>query len=232
MPRRSRLVLPGVPMHLIQRGNNRQATFFADEDYLNYLHWLTEGAERFACRVHAWVLMTNHVHLLVSADEHEAVARLMKSVGQRYTQYVNRVYGRTGSLWEGRFRSCLTDSDVYVLTCMRYIELNPVRACMVEHPADYRWSSYRTNAQGKSSLLITPHPAYRSLGLDVESRTRAYQRLFDSNLSAQLVSELRDATNGNRVFGSGRFAQQIGAALGCRTVRGAPGRPANRKYGA
>jgi putative transposase len=124
-------------MHLIQRGNNRQACFFTAEDYRSYLRWLAEGAEQFGCRVHAWVLMTNHVHLLVSADAQDAVAQLMKCVGQRYTQYVNRVYGRTGSLWEGRFRSCLTDSDAYVLTCMRYIELNPVRAGMVDHPGDY-----------------------------------------------------------------------------------------------
>lgn len=225
MPRRSRLVLPGVPMHLIQRGNNRQATFFAEDDYRNYLRWLTEGAEQFRCRVHAWVLMTNHVHLLVSADEQDAVAKLMKSVGQRYTQYVNRVYGRTGSLWEGRFRSCLTDSDMYVLTCMRYIELNPVRACMVEHPADYRWSSYRVNAQGKSSVLVWPHAAYVALGADHAARTLAYRRLFDSSLPAELVDELRDATNGNRVFGGGRFAEQVEAALGRRVVRGLPGRP-------
>lgn len=217
--------MPGVPMHLIQRGNNRQATFFADEDYRNYLHWLTEGAEWFACRIHAWVLMTNHVHLLVSADEPDAVAKLMKSVGQRYTQYVNRVYGRTGSLWEGRFRSCLTDSDVYVLTCMRYIELNPVRAGMVEHPADYRWSSYRVNAEGKASVLVSPHAAYVALGADRAARTLAYRRLFDSSLPAELVSELRDATNGNRVFGGGRFAEQVEAALGRRAVRGLPGRP-------
>lgn len=225
MPRRSRLVLPGVPMHLIQRGNNRQATFFAEEDYRNYLRWLAEAAARFACRVHAWVLMTNHVHLLVSADEPDAVAKVMKAVGQRYTQYINRVYGRTGSLWEGRFRSCLTDSDAYVLTCMRYIELNPLRAGMVEHPADYRWSSYRVNAQGEASVLVSPHAAYLSLGPNPAARTLAYRRLFDSSLPAELVDELREATNGNRVFGGGRFAEQVKAALGCRVLRGSPGRP-------
>lgn len=225
MPRRSRLVLPGVPMHLIQRGNNRQACFFCEDDYRNYLRWLGEGAERFRCRVHAWVLMTNHVHLLVSTDEQGAVARLMKAVGQRYTQYVNRVYGRTGSLWEGRFRSCLTDSDAYVLTCMRYIELNPVRAGMVEHPAEYAWSSYRVNAQGAPSALASPHPAYVALAEDRDMRAVAYRRLFDACLPVELVNELRDATNGNRVFGGGRFAAQVEAALGCRAVRGAPGRP-------
>lgn len=131
MPRRARLTLPNVPMHVIQRGNNRQACFFADEDYRFYLEWLKEYAAKSKCRIHAYVLMTNHVHLLVSSDSGNGIGALMKALGQRYVQYVNRTYGRSGSLWEGRFRSCLTQEESYLLSCQRYIELNPVRAGVV-----------------------------------------------------------------------------------------------------
>ena len=140
MPRRARLTLPNIPLHLIQRGNNRQACFFADEDYRFYLDWLAEHAGKTGCQIHAYVLMTNHVHLLLSAETAQAAGALMKALGQRYVQYVNRTYQRSGTLWEGRFRSCLTQDETYLLACQRYIELNPVRAGMVAHPADYRWS--------------------------------------------------------------------------------------------
>lgn len=147
MPRRPRLALPGIPLHLIQRGNNRQACFFAEDDYRIYLDWLTEYASKSGCRVHAYVLMTNHVHLLVSADSTTAPGALMKALGQRYVQYVNRTYLRSGTLWEGRYRSCPVDQEAYLLACQRYIELNPVRAAMVRHPADYPWSSYENRGQ-------------------------------------------------------------------------------------
>jgi putative transposase len=134
MPRRARIPLPNVPIHLIQRGNNRQPCFFADEDYRRYLDWLTEYAGKTGCRVHAYVLMTNHVHLLLSCDRADAGGALMKSLGQRYVQHVNRVYRRSGTLWEGRFRSCPVQEETYLLACQRYIELNPVRANMVARP--------------------------------------------------------------------------------------------------
>jgi putative transposase len=160
MPRRSRLSLPNVPIHIIQCGNNRQACFYADEDYLFYLNWLREYADKTSCRVHAYVLMTNHVHLLISAEWTEGPGALMKALGQRYVQYVNRTYRRSGTLWEGRFRSCLTQEETYLLACQRYIELNPVRAAMVEHPAEYRWSSYRANAQGEVDVIIGDRPLF------------------------------------------------------------------------
>ena len=164
MPRRARLSLSHVPLHIIQRGNNRQACFFADENYRFYLDWLARHADKTGCRVHAYVLMTNHVHLLISTERAEAPGALMKGLGQRYVQYVNRTYHRSGTLWEGRFRSCLTQEEDYLLACQRYIELNPVRAGMVEHPAEYRWSSYRANAQGEADALLKPHPLIRSVG--------------------------------------------------------------------
>ena len=141
MPRRARLRFAGVPLHIIQRGNNRTACFFAEQDYRFYLHDLGELARRFECGVHAYALMTNHVHLLITPSATDSASLLMKHLGQRYVQYVNRVYRRSGTLWEGRFKSSLVQRQSYVLKCQRYIELNPVRAGMVPHPRDYPWSS-------------------------------------------------------------------------------------------
>lgn len=225
MPRRPRLTLPNIPLHIIQRGNNRQVCFVAQEDYRAYLDWLTEYAQKTGCRIHAYVLMTNHVHLLVSADNGAAVGAMMKALGQRYVQYFNKTYGRTGTLWEGRYRSCLTQAETYLLACQRYIELNPVRAGMVEHPADYRWSSYRTNAQGEVSTLISSHDIYASLGPDPASRQAAYREFFRFELEPGLVDQIREATNGNYALGSALFGEQIEAALKRRAVRGKAGRP-------
>ncbi|CAI07549.1 transposase [Aromatoleum aromaticum] len=225
MPRRPRLSLPNVPLHLIQRGNNRQAGFYADEDYRRYLEWLDEYAATTGCRVHAYVLMTNHVHLLVSARRAEAPGEMMKALGQRYVQYINRTYRRSGSLWEGRYRSCPTQTDGYLLTCQRYIELNPVRAAMVEHPADYPWSSYRANAQGEPSTLVVPHEVFEALGRDALERQAAYRELFRHALDPGLVDEIRRATNGNFAFGTGLFGAQVATALGRRAIPGKPGRP-------
>jgi len=147
MPRRARLAVPGIPWHIIQRGNNREACFYDEMDYRYYLQALEEQADKYHCRIHAYVLMTNHVHLLLTPEETDSAALLMKHLGQRYVQYINRTYRRSGTLWEGRFKSCLAQDETYVLTCHRYIELNPVRANMVDHPRDYPWSSYRANAE-------------------------------------------------------------------------------------
>lgn len=225
MPRRPRVVLPHIPLHLIQRGNNRQICFVADEDYRLYLDWLKEFSAKTGCRVHAYVLMTNHVHLLVSADRGEAPGELMKALGQRYVQHFNRAYSRSGTLWEGRFRSCPIQAQDYLLACLRYIELNPVRAGMVKHPADYRWSSYRTNAQGEDDALLTPHEVYLALGATDSVRQAAYRELFRSELEAGLLEQIRQASNGNFALGNVRFADEIAVALGRRVTPGKPGRP-------
>ena len=149
----------------------------------------------------------------------------MKALGQRYVQYFNRVYRRSGTLWEGRFRSCLTQAETYLLACMRYIELNPVRAGMVAHPGDYRWSSYRVNAQGNGSTLIRAHGVYLALGGDAASRQEVYRELFRHELEPGFVDEIRLATNGNVVLGDGRFGTQIAALLGRRVTRDKAGRP-------
>jgi len=225
MPRRARIALPNVPIHIIQRGNNRQACFFADEDYRRYLDWLAEYATKTGCRIHAYVLMTNHVHLLLSGEQADAGGALMKLLGQRYVQYVNRVYRRSGTLWEGRFRSCPVQEERYLLGCQRYIELNPVRANMVSHPAEYRWSSYRANAQGEPDVLVRPHPLYDALAGDAGNRLVAYRELFRYELEPGLVDEIRRATNGNFALGSERFATEVASMIGRRAVPGASGRP-------
>ncbi|MBA1148595.1 transposase [Ectothiorhodospiraceae bacterium WFHF3C12] len=225
MPRRARVLLPGVPLHVIQRGNNRQACFFADEDCSRFLEWLAECAEEASCRVHAYVLMTNHVHLLLTPQRWDSAGLLLKRLGQRYVQYVNRTYRRSGTLWEGRFRSCLVADERYVLTCQRYIELNPVRAGMVEHPAEYPWSSYRCSARGESSDVLTPHSAYLELGNTMPERLTAYRSLFEDALGTEVVHEIRSATNGNYALGSERFREEVERTLGRRVAPGRPGRP-------
>ena len=225
MPRRARLSLPGIPWHIIQRGNNRSVCFFAEEDYRFYSHHLQELALRFGCAVHAYVLMTNHVHLLLTPEREESAALLMKHLGQRYVQYVNRAHRRSGTLWEGRYRSCLTQTEDYVLACYRYIELNPVRSGMVNQPRDYRWSSYHANALGKADGLITPHEQYMRIARTDAARREAYRELFKAHLDAEVVEEIRQSTNGNFALGNERFKKQIEKALGRRARRGVSGRP-------
>ncbi len=225
MPRRARISLPEVPQHITQRGNNRQACFYGEEDYCFYLDCLHEYALKTRCQVHAYVLMTNHVHLLATAPDAQGAGALMKALGQRYVQYVNRRYRRSGTLWEGRFRSCLTQEESYLLACMRYIELNPVRAGMVAHPGEYRWCSYRANAQGEANVLVSPHALYHALGKDSQERQAAYRELFRHELDSGMVDAIRLAINGNFVLGSPRFSADIATALGRRVTPGARGRP-------
>jgi putative transposase len=175
--------------------------------------------------VHAYVLMTNHVHLLISSDEPDGAGRLMKALGQRYVQYVNRTYRRSGTLWEGRFRSCLTQDEIYLLSCMRYIELNPVRAGMVAHPGEYRCSSYRANAQGEAAPQITPHSVHADLATAGCISPEVYRELFRFELEPGMVDEIHKATNGNVVLGDRQFSSQIGTAMGRRVVPGNAGRP-------
>ena len=209
MPRRSRIIVPNIPLHVIQRGNNRQACFYASEDYQFYLEWLQEYAGSTGCLVHAYVLMTNHVHLLLTPEKSESAGNLMKRLGQRYVQYINRTYKRSGTLWEGRFRSSIIQQDEYLLKCQRYIELNPVRAGIVKHPGEYRWSSYLVNGQGKSDDLLSPHSLYQALGRTASERQNAYRELFRYELEPGEIDEIRKATNGNFALGNSRFKQEI-----------------------
>ncbi|MFC1832962.1 transposase [Thermodesulfobacteriota bacterium] len=232
MSRRPRIILPGIPLHIIQRGNNRQACFFCTEDYLFYLDWLGEFSRKARCLIHAYVLMTNHVHLLITPQHSYSAGMLMKHLGQRYVQYINRTYKRSGTLWEGRFRSSVIEQQHYLFRCQRYIEMNPVRADMVKHPGDYRWSSYRTNGQGYKSELVIPHTLYRELGRTGEQRQAAYRELFRTELESGEIDKIRTATNGNFALGSTRFGEEISEAIGRRAIPGKPGRPGNNEFGA
>lgn len=223
MARLPRLVISGQPLHLLQRGNNRSVTFFADEDYHFYRDTLYRASRRFGCAIHAYVLMTNHVHLLLTPGDERAPARMMQAVGRRYVRYINGCYRRTGTLWEGRYKSTLIDSEHYLLICSRYIELNPVRAGMVENPETYRWSSYRHNAYGELDTLITPHALYRALGPRPADQQVAYRALFKAQLEAQTLEAIRNATNDGAVLGHDRFREQIEAALQRRVARLAHG---------
>jgi len=225
MPRRARLAVAGIPWHIIQRGNNRAACFHCANDYHRYLQDLAEQAAKFGCHIHAYCLMTNHVHLLITPMRPDSAGLMMKHLGQRYVQYINRKYRRSGTLWEGRFKSCLAQSEHYVLACYRYIELNPVRAGMVGYPADYPWSSYRFNGQGLASTFLIRHPLYRALGECDGDRCRRYRALFHEHLEPELIDEIRQATNGNYVLGDARFSAAVEAMLQRRVRPGRAGRP-------
>lgn len=226
MPRKPRMYLPGVPAHLVQRGNNHGACFFGDEDYRHYLEKLGEGLRRFGVALHAYVLMTNHVHLLVTPRDSEGASRLMQHLGRHYVLYVNRNYRRTGTLWEGRHKASLVQADAYLLACMRYIELNPVTAGMVAKPDLYGWSSYRANACGESNRLLTSHGIYLGLGTSATDRQAAYRGLFHSQLSTEAAQQIRNCLDYNRPLGNDRFRQEIEQVLGRKIGMQRRGRPA------
>jgi putative transposase len=225
MPRKPRFTLPGIPQHVIQRGNNREPCFLSEQDYRRYLDDLQTSAEKYACRVHAYVLMTNHVHLLLTPMQDQGISDMMQALGRRYVYYVNKAYHRTGTLWEGRYKASLVDSDAYLLTCMRYIEMNPVRAEMVNHAGEYKWSSYGANAQGRPDALLSAHPLYTALGPAPTERQYAYRELFRNHLDNNVLHEIRDALNHELVLGRSYFKDKIEAIAQRQTRLGLPGRP-------
>jgi len=225
MPRKSRFNLVGIPQHVIQRGNNREPCFYAEEDYRRYLDDLKNSAEKYGCKVHAYVLMTNHVHLLVTPMCLNAISDMMQALGRRYVYYMNKTYKRTGTLWEGRYKSSLVDSDHYLLTCMRYIELNPVRANMVEHPGEYKWSSYHANTCNNVDELITGHPLYIDLSSILEERLHAYRELFRNYLDDDTLHDIRDSLNHELVLGRSYFKDMIEDITQRQTRLGVSGRP-------
>lgn len=229
MARLPRLDLPHVPQHVIQRGNNRELCFGGNEDYQAYREGLAEAAERCGCAIHAYVLMTNHVHMLVTAGERGGVSRMMQRLGRRYVAGFNARYRRTGTLWEGRFKSSLVDSDRYLLTCHRYIELNPVRAAMVVDPADYRWSSYRCNALGKPDPLVTPHPLYLQLGPNPAMRHAAYRALFASAMGDDELADIRIHARQQKALGASRFQAELETLLARKVSVRPRGRPRSEK---
>jgi putative transposase len=200
MPRRHRLVLPGVPLHVIQRGHDRQPCFLVEDDYRKFLNWLALHARATQASVHAYVLMTNHVHLLLSVADVKSLACLMKSTTQNYSQYFNHRYQRCGAVWQGRYKSCVVQTEDYFLACQRYIELNPVRAGMVRYPGNYRWSSYRCNSEGRGDSVVTPHQLYQRLGATPTARQQAYLGLFGEQMADAAIERIRSAINAERTL--------------------------------
>lgn len=225
MPRRPRIHLDGIPLHIVQRGHNREPCFFGEEDYQAYLYWLGEALKKEDCALHAYALMTNHVHLLIAPRQAESIPRLIIALGRRYVQYINTTYRRTGTLWDSRYKSSLIQAETYLLACMRYIELNPVRAAMVDDPAHYRWTSYRRNALGQANPYLTPHPLYLALGQDDKDRQTAYRGLFRAQLDKEAISDIRLALNQNQPLGNARFLAKIEAMTGQRREAKPRGRP-------
>jgi len=225
MPRLPRIDAPGIAQHIIQRGNNRQICFGDNQDIAAYACWLKEYSKIYNVDIHAWVFMTNHVHLLMTAHSKLGISKLMQALGRKYVQYYNFKYKRSGTLWEGRFKSCLVQSDKYVLACYRYIELNPVRAKMVENPKDYRWSSYAFNAVGKESDLQTPHPSYLALGKSKESRLKKYRQIFKGQLPQETINNIRITTQKGLILGTDSFKQQMEELLDRRIDHKPIGRP-------
>lgn len=228
MPRLPRLCPPGITLHLVQRGHNRQRCFDTDIDYATYATRLKEAAQRYSVSIHAWTLMTNHVHLLVTPGHGDSISKMMQTLNRNYVCYYNQTYQRSGTLWEGRFKSCLIDSANYLLHCYRYIELNPVRAGIVLDPADYAWSSYRSNALGYPSSMLSPHAGYLALSSHVEYRRQAYRDLFKEPLNTQTLADIREATSRNMALGSNDFKEEIETATARRVTTAKPGRKHRR----
>jgi putative transposase len=212
MARLPRYVIPGQPQHIIQRGNNRQVIFAAEADYQFFRDALIDTAAKHGLLIHAYVWMTNHIHLLATPQFEDSIAKVFQSVGRKYVQYYNYTYKRSGTLWEGRYRATIVDSEQYLLKLMRYIELNPVRASMTKHPADYPWSSYTFNAESKvglNSYWLTPHNEYLRLGQNDIERQTAYQQLFKADLSTNDLVQIRECTHKGWALGSQRFIDEI-----------------------
>lgn len=229
MARKPRFNLPGIPQHVIQRGNNREPCFYSKDDYYHYLHILEDAADKNDCAVHAYVLMTNHVHLLVTPFKEFGVSHMMQDIGRKYVRYINRQYKRSGTLWEGRYKASLIDSNNYLLTCMRYIELNPVRALMVEHPSQYQWSSYRVNAVDELSSFISYHPVYELLASDNEPRQYRYRELFGNNIDYDQLHNIRQTLNQEMVLGRDDFKLKIEQMTHRQVESKAAGRPKVRE---
>jgi putative transposase len=213
MARLPRIDVPGLPQHLIIRGNNRCVFLDGDVERYLFLKFLGDAAVMRDCDLHAYVLMSNHVHLLATGHCHGELSAMMQSVGRRFARFFNLRHERTGTLFEGRFKSSPVDTDRYFLTCMRYIESNPVRAGMVDHPGQWPWSSFRQNAGGCPSGLLTAHAVYSGLGVDPAARAAAYAALFDQPISHKDLEAIRISAQMDRAFGSPEFLDRLQAQL-------------------
>jgi len=225
MARRLRLIVEDIPYHVIQRGNNRNPIFYSDQDYLFFLKVLKEAKLKHPCLVYSYCLMPNHFHLLVEPKEKENLCLLMKLIGAKYVRYVNKKYERTGTLWEGRFKSCLIDEELYFITCLHYIETNPLRAGIVNLPEHYRWSSYRFRAFGETNDVLDFDPWYNSLADNESERQINYRNFFQDSISDSVLNIIRDMTNKGGIVGRDNFKSQIEKITGKEIIFRLPGRP-------
>lgn len=230
MARLPRYVIPCQPQHIIQRGNNRQIIFATEADYQFFRDALVEASTKYGLQIHAYVWMTNHIHLLATPQFENSISKVFQSVGRKYVQYFNYTYKRSGTLWEGRYRATVVDSEQYLLKVMRYIELNPVRANMTQYPADYPWSSYAYNAQGATSLnldWLQPHIEYLQLGRDAAERQATYQDLFKADIASADLKQIRDCTHKGWALGGTKFQETIELLCQRQAVSKGLGRPKN-----
>ena len=225
MPRKPRFIIPGVPVHVVQRGRSREPVFYDYADYQVYLGRLKEAAEKYQCQIHAYVLMTNHIHLLATPSDAQGVMRMMQYIGCHYVPYINHTYGGSGSIWEGRYKANLVQEESYLLICMRYIELNPVRANMVPTPEQYQWSSFHRNGRGEKDGLVIPHNLYQKLGKTEELRRVAYMALFEGHVDDNDLSKIRAAWQTGTPLGNDYFRQKVESKLGCKVGQARRGRP-------
>jgi putative transposase len=228
MPRLPRFFVPELPLHVIQRGNDRAPIFGGRDDLAFFRECLARASRDHDVAIHAYVLMTNHIHLLVTPSRSASMPKMMQSMGRVYVQYFNSTYRRTGTLWEGRYKAAIVDDVQYLLTCMRYIELNPVRANMVSSPGEFPWSSFRANACGAPDELVAMHPIYRRLGCTQTECQRAYRELFRMSIAESDLCDIRDATQNAWALGSEVFRRKI-EALSRRPERLPMGRPRRKK---
>jgi putative transposase len=225
MARTARLIVPNQPHHIIQRGNNRQQIFRDDDDFRKFSGWLLDAARLFKVAVHAYVLMDNHIHLLASPSDEIGLARMMQWIGRHYVLYFNRKHGRTGTLWEGRYKTSVIDSDNYFLACCRYIEMNPVRAGLTADPAAYPWSSYAHHAGVKPDPLINDHPLYWALGNTPFAREAVFKALAAQALTTEEIEFMDRALLKGKPLGSDEFQIVLEKRTNCRVRPGKRGRP-------
>jgi len=223
MSRLVRICPPGIPNHIVQRGHNRQVCFAEEEDFAAYENWLYISSVKYGVAIHAWVFMENHVHILATPQAQDSISRMMQEVSRHYVRHFNETYRRTGTLWEGRFKSCVVEPRSYLLSCQRYIELNPVRANIVDDPSDYPWSSYRSNCIEKISRLLTPHEIYLNLGKSDRERILEYRSLFAVHIDEALLKDIRASVNKGLALGSEQFKNEIEKLTGRRVTPGKRG---------
>jgi putative transposase len=225
MARLKRITPAGIPQHIIQRGNNKQVCFANEADMKAYINWLMEFSNQYGVAIHAWVLMTNHIHILCTPSTDNGISKMIQSLGRMYVGYFNYTYNRTGTLWEGRYKSCIIQSDKYLLSVYRYIELNPVRAKMVASPDEYSWSSYNYNALGVENNLVTPHEIYLQLGNNQKERSCNYLCLFDEFIDEKVLTDIRASINKGLALGDEYFIKQIEILTKSRVSSKKVGRP-------